>query len=500
MGFVDTTIEENFREQGLFLKSRNFETATTAASDIYNALIDSGKYPHACNLGQGTETEECTFFQDAFGKTDRIVPKPKYSPKFGGKDVQDVMSGFLRRCFGINVKPLVGGVPGRDGLFPLIVHYSSLGAKPDLPRKTPHIMLGKRNWGMIEDMAGNIDVGGGKILRYGIPTSDGIKIEYKDDVCFMYLNPENNPTGAYYLREAIRKTMDRLDVINTIRKEKGEQPIVLLIDKPYFQALKPNKDADIENGECYYPDSILQEVFNRNGPTKAIAVMSFSKAFGAANMGATLVFAHDELLPEVKKKLMNVAFGASGRADLMSAMAQAFAPENDPVILNHLEKLHYKYQDNCNALEETIETIEGVRFVDGSHGMIRSLEFNPEIMFGKRVIGERTGPYDINDIFDLSEFAALEHGIVTVPSGGHELRIANALDVKNYKEKAMPGLGACLTQISNAPKISSAPRISDVPKNNSSHLTPDLIGDWEIQNPEGLGDDRIAAFQPLEIL
>ena len=457
MGIVDEAVRAHFENKGLLLNRA--ESPTTASTQLNKKRLADGL--PSFNLGQGAETESPDAVYSAIPP--RTIDGRSFShvyPKrgVGGEErVKAAAAGKINRYFGTSVTDqnvFVLPVQGRAALKTAI---TAQNGRTDDGRQL--IAIPEYHWPMYDGMIKSAR--GSSAREYPNPDSSGeFKSDgfgYIDSMQAVVVNSQHNPTGKVYPVSWIEGFMSYVNGVNAGREDMGHSPIMVCFDMPYFHTLESNPNADLGNGGFYYEKAGLKEAMEAAGDTPFVAIVPGTKAWGTAEPGFSIVVMNDAAKKIMQPELMQ-SFGLAGMRPYFEYMADFLGPEYDPPLLQHEADLREKYRINVAALRQALSGLGGVRIVDGDPGMTSLLELDLEQIMGKRVHGEVTGDYDIEDMNDVVEFLALNYGVVTVNNGekggnGH-LRLANALAPDTYVN-GVRNLRSGLQDIVNAGPIPS---------------------------------------------
>ena len=451
MPILDHTKQSELAELGVLLNRDLPETAATKVSTDLNAALKSAGWP-AWNLGQGAETEIPQTVLDQLpeqtisGKSfDCVYPKP-----VGGRArVKEAAQGIIKRYFGIDTHQIaVINAHGRDGLFKMLLSANAVAdvgameiAIPEFhwPMYKAHVRLAK----------------GSSAREYPNPDANGVfdpaSLGDVNTLQAIIVNPEHNPTGKVYPKAFVQGLVDYIEGVNKARLDADKQPIFIALDPPYFHSRDANPNADIDQGECYY-DSPIGSAINDAQYTPVAASIPGTKAWGTAAFGMTILAGNQRAMDLLNPALL-VTNGLAGFDEVFNLFADFMAVDHDQARLAFEAHLRSKYQQNKDARDEALADLVGASLVDGDAGMTCLLKLELNHFFGKTVMGEKTGAFSINEMNDIIEYLALNHGIVTVNNGSRDglgfLRLANALKPENYAEAMVhlkTGLEA-LTQV-----------------------------------------------------
>ncbi|MBI1300861.1 MAG: hypothetical protein GC137_04290 [Alphaproteobacteria bacterium] len=439
MPIVDEAKRNELAEKGLLLK-RDI-SPTTAATDLYKAMVANGI--EAYNLGQGCESETPpdTYLGGSEHEKAGSGFNHKYGTVGGGPEVREIAAAHLQRFFGINAaasNTFVVQAQGRAALQVGFMVSSVHGSEKQ-------IAMPLHRWAMLDNV---LKYGSsGKITPVNCPIPERGQTEVQAIIDIVEAGGDNygnyplNPTGTHFSKEFLENDAAMMNEVSGARLRKGQQPGFRHIDIPYWHALKATPE-----GTSYY-DHGFDIVANPDAPTPYVATFSGSKALGAAKPGFTIVHVHPSIAKEFSETLMT-GIGVIGSEAFFNRAKAILAPENDANLLKWYAGLGQKYETNFGALQKTTQGIEGVDLVNPDP-MIVSLSAISENMLGRTVHGDVTGSYLIQDTNDILEYLALNYGVVTVNNGEGFLRFANAEQPKKYAE-AMTRLKAGFEEIAQA--------------------------------------------------
>ena len=403
---------------------------TSAATQFFNAI------PTAVNMGQGREVD------DPKGKIGDLLKAPlttssKYSVTPGGSmELREAAGAWMSRFMGLPAdaeNTFVIQELGREGLG----YGFKIGALDNEPGASA--IVPDTRWPMIDEKLADERLGKLEyhVQRDGMADLIGGLIDgASKDVAACYLNFPHNPTGMHISVEENKKIMDVLDKAN-----EGGRKIIRIDDIPYFGGCPQNDSAP-------YLQTGYDGVLSRESKTKWMAVMSFSKAFGTASPGLTVMVVHPDMAKDIYMRLYR-ACGLAFVPAFFDNVAQIFAPENDQEVLKHFAWFHEKYSTNRQVMVDTF----GDMVLEGDAGMT-SLIRVPADVFGKAVTCSDGEVRTMNDLNDIIEFLGNE-GVITVNNGKDLLRIAQAAHPDKFKE-GVERLKAALDKILQSPCAAAA--------------------------------------------
>lgn len=419
-------------------------TPTKAATDIFNEMASAGKT--AVNLGQGREIVQLPFLEQLLAQRSMSISS-KYNPS--PADFTALCADWLSRHMGIDAEaactfPMSG--LGREGL-DKVLHWTQKQA--GFP-KNAKVLVPDTAWPVVDNLLDDYGLGSETydMSPGNLVSSITTAVRIDPDVMAIYLNSPHNPTGTVISHDELAQIMDTLDVINAARPE-GRR-ITVILDNPYFHAAPQNQEAGKPSLDCGFED-----IFTADRATPWATVQSFSKAFGMASPGFSIVATH----PDVAKGL-NARFTRTSllgfSTEMYESLSEALSPENDDKVLGHFQALHDKYVANRAALEQEL----GDYVVPGAAGMTALVKLDAATFLDRRVKDLNGQDFDLNDLNDVIEWLANKHEVVTVNNGIDSrgnllLRLAAAAEPETY-ETGIKSLKAGLETIETAPRISSS--------------------------------------------
>lgn len=416
-------------------------TPTKAATDIFNEMARDGR--SAVNLGQGREIEELNYLQTIYAQT-----RPSISSKYNAtpQEFTDLCSDWLDRFMGIEASPAntfpMSGL-GREGL-DKVLHWTH---KNSGFRENAKVLVPDTAWPVVDNL---LDDYGLKSQTYDmnpdyIVSSIIASIRLDPDILAIYINSPHNPTGTVISHEQLAEIMDTLEVINETRPK--ERRISVILDNPYFHAAAQNTAADKPYLDCGFED-----IFSADSATPWATVQSFSKAFGMASPGFSIVATHPDMAEGLNARFTRTSLLGFSE-NMYEALGTILKPENDPIVLGHFESLHDKYVAN----RKTLETELAPYVVDGAAGMTALLKLHEDI-FTNRIVEDNDGnEFTLTNLDDVIEWLANKHDVVGVNNGVDAqgnllLRLAAAAQPDVY-ERGIHSLKAGLETIKTAPRI-----------------------------------------------
>ena len=398
---------------------------TAAAVQFFNAI------PSAINLGQGREVDDPEGKIGDLLKAD-LKTSCKYNSAPGGEmALRESAAEWVKRFIGIPATAqttfLIQQL-GREGLG----HAMKVAALKNDPDSIT--ILPDTRWPMVDEKLQDerLSAQEYKVQRTGMADEiEGLIKNADKTVASVYFNFPHNPTGMFITESENKKIMAVLDAAND-----KDAHIVRIDDIPYF-------------GGCDQQDSIpylkvgYEGVLTEESKTPWTAIFSFSKAFGTANPGFTIMVVHPSLAADVSKRLTRTT-GLAYVPQFFEHMAEIFKPENDKEVLAHFAALNKKYKTNRAALEKAL----GNMVLEGDPGMTSLIEV-PEELFGRAVECSDGQVRTMTDLNDIIEFLGNE-GVITVNNGGRLLRLAQAAHPDQFVE-GINRLKAAMDKIRNSP-------------------------------------------------
>ena len=153
----------------------------------------------------------------------------------------------------------------------------------------------------------------------------------------------------------------KLDEINAGREEQNKT--FHIIDSPYFAGC-PQKDS---GAYLYNP---YEGNLAYRGQTPWLMVLSFSKAFGVASPGISIVVTDESTQADFDKQLVS-GVGISYSPEFLQAACHVMKPENDSHVLAHFDNLRAKYKRNHGIVSNSLEHY----MADGDPNLTAVLEF-----------------------------------------------------------------------------------------------------------------------------
>lgn len=404
---------------------------TAAAVQFFNAI------PTAVNLGQGREVD------DPKGKIGDLLKaelktSSKYNSAPGGEmELRESAAAWIERFMGIPATAATTFLIqqlGREGLG----HAMKVAALKNDPGSIA--ILPDTRWPMVDEKLEDerLTVAEYKVQRTGMAEEiDGLIAKNGKKISSVYFNFPHNPTGMHINKDENKKIMDVLEKANG-----AGNTIVRIDDIPYFGG------CDRNEGGTPYLKLGYDNVLTANSKTPWAAIFSFSKAFGTANPGMTIMVVHPSIASEVSKRLTR-STGLAYVPEFFNHIAEILKPENDQAVLEHFGMLNKKYKTNRKALEDAM----GNAVLEGDPGMTSLIEV-PEELFGRMVSCSDGQVRAMNDLNDIIEFLGNE-GVITVNNGGRLLRLAQAAHPDKFVE-GVNRLKDALDKIRNSPLAEAA--------------------------------------------
>ncbi len=403
---------------------------TAAAVQFFNAI------PSAVNLGQGREVDDPEGKIGDLLKAD-LKTSCKYNSAPGGEmALREAAAGWIERFMGIPATAATTFLIqqlGREGLG----HALKVAALKKEPGSIA--ILPDTRWPMVDEKLEDERLGAAeyKVQRKGMAEEiDTIIQKNGKKVSSLYLNFPHNPTGMHITADENKKIMGVLEAANA-----SGNTIVRIDDIPYFGGCN-------QNAEAPYLQLGYDGVLSAESKTPWAAIFSFSKAFGTANPGMTIIVVHPSIAAEVSKRLTRTT-GLAYVPAFFDHFAEILKPENDKDVLAHFAALNKKYKINRKALEEAM----GNMVLEGDPGMTSLVEV-PEELFGRTVSCADGQDRTMNDLDDIIEFLGNE-GVITVNNGGRLLRLAQAAHPDQFVD-GVNRLKAALDKIRNSPMAEAA--------------------------------------------
>lgn len=404
---------------------------TAAAVQFFNAI------PDAVNLGQGREVDEPAGRLGALLKAE-LKSSSKYNSAPGGEmAVREAAAAWMARFLGLpaqGANTFVIQQLGREGL----AHAMKAAAlKHEAGAK---IIVPETRWPMVDEIAGDerMPMVEYKVVRDGLSEEIEKAIGAGGDIAAAYFNYPHNPTGMHITAQENKKVMAALDSANAAGKN-----ILRIDDLPYFGGCPQNA-----GGKKPYLEVGYDGILDPEGKTLWIAIMSFSKAFGCANPGMSVLVVHPAIAAELSKRLTRTT-GLAYVPDYFDHVREIFGEDNDAAVLEHFAALNKKYIANRKALEDAF----GDRVQDGDPGMTSLLKV-PAELFGRAVTCADGDVRTMADLNDIIEFLGNE-GVITVNNGADLLRLAQAAHPDKFAE-GVARLKAAFDKILHSPAVAAA--------------------------------------------
>lgn len=373
---------------------------------------------------------------------------PDYNSAVGGlPHVRDAAAGWIRRFIGL---PAHGGntflmqTNGRD----LLNHAFHFGAqKHILAGKKPALLLPDTSWPMVNESARDSYFREVYYPLFKTGFAAAVFEAAEDipsgDLAAIYTNSPHNPTGICASSDEMEILVKTLDKHNEATGDR----VMHIIDNPYFSGSAQSPAAP-------YMKSGYEGVIAADSVTPWIAIISFSKAFGTAQPGLSVMTVHNGLSGAMTARLARNN-GLSYAPSFFENMARIFDPRNDGDALEHFRKLRTKYEANRAAAREMLGG--AMTLLDGDPGMTCLFEAPPDI-FGKALVCSDGLVRTINDVSDLVEFIGNEMGVVVVNNSvpGRSLIRVALRERPELMRGAFQAINKGLERILNARTVAAA--------------------------------------------
>ncbi len=428
---------------------------TTAATNLYNALVGAGAKP--ANLGQGREIVELPLLQRlTIEEFERAIRGGKLlHSKYGSPsaELNAASAAWLKRIMNVDTTKETTFTlenQGRGGLYAAFHLLASLAGFP----RDGRMVVPDTSWPMVADQLGDFQLRPALYAMARGRYADAIRAQIEahgDAVVGVYVNSPHNPTGTRLAREDFDRIFAVLNEANAgerLARRQGRK-IGLVMDNPYPHAAP----EIVRNGQRGLDTGL--DSFRQDQATPWIMPVSASKFFGTAEPGFTMVAVHAAYAKLLAARLMR-SVGIGFFSPYFRALAAALQPANDAAVLDHFAALRGKYVANRATLEKTLDGA----VVDGDAGMTALIKVDPRDYEGRVLRRHDGAEFAIGDLNDVIEYLANAYGVIAVnngidPSGPALLRLAAAEEPPAYRD-GVDRLAAGLREIRAAPRQGAA--------------------------------------------
>ncbi len=348
----------------------------------------------------GSETEKITLPDNKGLDHCEIVTNPSYNKQGGEHSVRKQAASWVERFLGIPANENNTFILQQNGR----VALSEAFMTASVGRNNPSILVPDLRWPMLSQKIAQARMQEHeyKIAREGIASEITTKLQDFEDMgsslSAVYTNYPHNPTGLAGSKQEIALITTKLNEINAGRTSPNR--IFHVIDSPYFAGCS-QKDS---GAYLYNP---YEGNLAYKGQTPWLMVLSFSKAFGVASPGISIVVTDESTQEEFDKQLVS-GVGISYSPEFLQAACQVMMSENDSAVLEHFDVLRRKYKRNHGIVADGLNRY----MADGDPNLTAVLEF-PEAMIGQEVRCSDGISRSVRDMNDLVEIYG-NAGVVTV--------------------------------------------------------------------------------------
>ncbi len=423
---------------------------TKASTDLFNALKAAGA--DVINLGQGRETAEFAVLRAQLAASHNALNSAyNVTPD----DVFAAASLWLTRFLGIetqNSTSFAMQTLGREGLdesLRLIAKQWGYGANTA-------VLMPDTSWPMVPDLLQDYGLTSVpyNMQRGQYAANIAAALAANNNIAAVYLNSPHNPTGLRLTATDFAEIFAVLDAHNSSPAMRAlGKKVTLILDNPYFHAASAGQSSLLDFGG---------EAFKLERITPWVSVQSFSKAWGTAQPGFTLLCCHPSLAKAFNTRLTRTVM-LSYDKNFYGAILHCLQPAQDAACLSHFSDLRQKYVQNRAALEAAfgVNKPSPATCLDGDAGMTALLRLDSNQFFNRQVSGKDNKPMTLANTNDLIEWLANKAGVVTVNNGldseGNALlRLAAAAQPAQYAQ-AVQRLQNAFAEVQAAPKVSSTP-------------------------------------------
>lgn len=441
-------------------------SSVQASTKLYNQLrVMHGKAgpddsKEIISFAQGAETKSLPMpDQDIFGQGAALsfsgAASPTYNTDVGGPpQIRQAASDWAERFLGISAKnAFVLQADGRD----VLNHSMHIAAFDAVEARAESFMITPdTSWPMIEESARdnhmrviNHTLGRGSLLgsiKQAIPQDfNSSSKATTQTISAVYVNTPHNPTGLNLSGETIRELAQSMPEL--------APGAMLIVDMPYFAACEQRKEPP-------YLKTGFEGVLDPASETPWAVAISFSKAFGTAQPGLTVLVCSDNLKQKFQARLARNN-GVSYMPEFFESVAKAMNPGNDRNVLEHFDAQRKKYGVNRTMAKGILAGHLGM--IDGDPNMTGLFEVS------KDLIGSQGQCFDgvtrqIDDTKALVEYLANEAGVVVVDNsvqGRNLIRLAFREDDPAVMQKGLSALAKALQKL-GAPTPAQHPAFEEI--------------------------------------
>ncbi len=348
----------------------------------------------------GSETQKLTLPDGGGFDNCRVVTSPSYNKQGGEGSLREEAASWVRRFMGIPAFVDNTFILQQNGRVALSEAFTLSGLRHD----DPGILVPELRWPMLSQkiQQARMNEYHYEIGREG--TSDDVVsnlqtvMESGATLSTLYTNYPHNPTGLVGSKKEVRAIVDALDRINSGRSDVDK--VSHVIDSPYFAGCsQKDRGAYLKNP---YEGNLAYD-----GQTPWQAVLSFSKAFGVASPGITIVVTDKSTQTDFDKQLVS-GVGISYNPEFLNATCAVMGEEHDQDVLKHFDALRQKYEKNRSITSNSLERY----MLDGDANLTTVLEFPMEFV-GREIQCSDGVSRPIQDMNDLVEIFG-NAGVVAV--------------------------------------------------------------------------------------
>lgn len=369
-----------------------------AAIELGKTMIGDKRDPVLFSVG--SETEKITLPDNQGLDHCAIITSPSYNRQGGEYPVRKQAASWVKRFLGVPANENNTFILQQNGRVALAEAFMTAS----IERDNPSILVPDLRWPMLSQKIAQARMKEHeyKIAREGTAAEIATKLQDFEGIgsCIsaVYTNYPHNPTGLAGSKQEIALIIAKLDEINA--NKTSQDKTFHIIDSPYFAGC-PQKD----NGAYLY--NPYEGNLAYKGQTPWLMVLSFSKSFGVASPGISVVVTDESTQAEFDKQLV-AGVGISYSPEFLQAACQVMRPENDEAVLEHFSSLRKKYKRNHGIVSNSLSRY----MADGDPNLTAVLEFP------KEVIGQEVKCSDgisrlVRDMNDLVEIFG-NAGVVTV--------------------------------------------------------------------------------------
>ena len=332
-----------------------------AAIEFGKTMIGNKRDPVLFSVG--SETEKITLPENKGLDHCEIVTSPSYNRQGGEHSAREQAASWVSRFLGVPANENNTFILQQNGR----VALSEAFMTASINRGNPSILVPDLRWPMLSQKTAQARMQEHeyKIKREGTASEVVTKLQGFEDTgsCLsaVYTNYPHNPTGLMGSKQEIALITAKLDEINAGREEQNKT--FHIIDSPYFAGC-PQKDS---GAYLYNP---YEGNLAYRGQTPWLMVLSFSKAFGVASPGISIVVTDESTQADFDKQLVS-GVGISYSPEFLQAACHVMKPENDSHVLAHFDNLRAKYKRNHGIVSNSLEHY----MADGDPNLTAVLEF-----------------------------------------------------------------------------------------------------------------------------